>query len=84
MKNYPKYGEPGFHKEYWFIHDPAKTAEDAHRQLSALFEIERNSKYYNAFLGNMSYSKRCVRIFKTWRAFNIMERNAKFAKEETA
>lgn len=72
MKNYPHYGEKGFHTEYWFLLETPLTAEDARRQLCALHELKTHRVEYNAFtVGNVS--KRHNRLLKQYRAFCAME-----------
>ena len=80
MKRYPKYGEPGFDKEFWFSKlNMPKDAEACVRQLAYIYECENavdpNAENYR-FWDTRRPSKHRRRLVRMFHAYKRMEARA--------
>lgn len=73
-----KYGQKGFHLDYWFLFQLPKNSKEAKRQLNTLHElgVHRNDPAFVDMFNYHKFSKRHERIEKTYWAFRRMEARA--------
>lgn len=80
MTRYPKYGEPGFDKEFWFAKlETPKNAEDCARQLAYICECEKAADPHaeNYRFGDFRRpSKQRRRLVRMFHAYKRMEARA--------
>lgn len=76
MKNYPKYGNPGFLMEYLYLLERPKTSADAYRQLCCLGELARSGPHArDERFQEIKMSKRRLRVLRTYWALYRKETN---------
>lgn len=74
MKRYPKYGQPGFYREYLYLFEQPRTSADAYRQIFCLGELAKNGPHKeNDFRPEWKLSKRRMRVLRTYWALRRME-----------